>query len=152
MNSYPQTLDDAICAIFAFEERVTVNPHVSLLDLTVEAGNPAPDDTAYKRWNCHSGFGKMMCKLCRNLPHPASRSCGPIKEDDVETTEHKQICICDIGHKQIHRKQMNKVHLVHPSCAGIRLAHIQISAPAIYTIRTHNSHRYNTTPPFNTLV
>ena len=28
----------------------------------------APDDTAYKLWNCHSGFGKLLCRLYRNLP------------------------------------------------------------------------------------
>ena len=27
-----------------------------------------PDDTAYKWWSCHSSFGKLLCKLCRNLP------------------------------------------------------------------------------------
>ena len=32
-------------------------------DLVVEALN----DTAYKRWSCHSGH-KLLCKLCRNLP------------------------------------------------------------------------------------
>ena len=29
----------------------------------------APNDTAYKRWSCHSGY-KLLCKLCRNLPPP----------------------------------------------------------------------------------
>ena len=32
-------------------------------DHTVEA----PNDTAYKRWSCHSGF-KLLCKLCRTSP------------------------------------------------------------------------------------
>ena len=27
----------------------------------------APNDTAYKRWSCHSGF-KLLCKLCRTSP------------------------------------------------------------------------------------
>ena len=30
----------------------------------------APNDTAYKRWSCHSGF-KPLCKLCRTSPPPA---------------------------------------------------------------------------------
>ena len=30
----------------------------------------APNDTAYKRWSCHSGH-KQLCKLCRALPPPA---------------------------------------------------------------------------------
>ena len=29
----------------------------------------SPNDTAYKRWSCHSGC-KLLCKLCRNLPPP----------------------------------------------------------------------------------
>ena len=30
----------------------------------------APNDTAYKRWSCHSVY-KLLCKLCRNLPPSA---------------------------------------------------------------------------------
>ena len=30
----------------------------------------APNDTAYKRWSCHSGF-KLLCKLCRTSTTPA---------------------------------------------------------------------------------
>ena len=62
----------------------------------------APNDTAYKRWSCHSGL-KLLCKLCRTSPPPAMgvrftvfwacRSCGPAgwlallltKAGDVET-------------------------------------------------------------------
>ena len=29
----------------------------------------APNDTAYKRWICHSGH-KLLCKLCRTFPPP----------------------------------------------------------------------------------
>ena len=29
----------------------------------------APNDTAYKRWSCHSGL-KLLCKLCRTPPRP----------------------------------------------------------------------------------
>ena len=39
------------------------------LDHTEEA----PNDTAYKRWNCHSGL-KLICKLCRTLPPPATEA------------------------------------------------------------------------------
>ena len=62
----------------------------------------APNDTAYKRWSCHSGL-KLLCKLCRTSPPPAMgarftvfwarRPCGPAgwlallltKAGDVET-------------------------------------------------------------------
>ena len=37
----------------------------------------APDDTAYK-WSCHNGFGKLLCKLCRNLSHPAMGARFPV--------------------------------------------------------------------------
>ena len=86
-------------------------------DLMVEA----PNDTAYKRWSCHSGF-KLLCKLCRTSPPPAMgarftvflacRPCGPAgwlallltKVGDVETnpgptTLNKKVWICDICHK-----------------------------------------------------
>ena len=90
----------------------------------------APNDTAYKRWSCHSGF-KLLCKLCRTSPPPAMgarftvfgacRPCGPAgwlallltKAGDVETnpgptTLNKKVWICDICHKQIHvRKQIS---------------------------------------------
>ena len=111
----------------------------------------APNDTAYKRWSCHSGF-KLLCKLCRTSPPPpamgarftvflACRPCGPAgwlallltKAGDVETnpgptTLNKKVWICDICHKQIHvRKQIsircNRIeHWVHLRCAGIRQA------------------------------
>ena len=32
-----------------------------------EVTEAAPNDTAYKRWSCHSGH-KLLCKLCGNLP------------------------------------------------------------------------------------
>ena len=110
----------------------------------------APNDTAYKRWSCHSGF-KLLCKLCRTSPPPAMgarftvfwacRPCGPAgwlallltKAGDVETnpgptTLNKKVWICDICHKQIHvRKQIsircNRIEQwVHLRCAGIRQA------------------------------
>ena len=64
-------------------------------DLIVEA----PNDTAYKRWRCHSRL-KLLCTLCRTSPPPAMGArftvfwaCGPagwlalllIKAGDVET-------------------------------------------------------------------
>ena len=107
----------------------------------------APNNTAYKRWSCHSGF-KLLCKLCRTSPPPAMGArftvfwaCGPAgwlallltKAGDVETnpgptTLNKKVWICDICHKQIHvRKQIsircNRIeHWVHLRCAGIRQA------------------------------
>ena len=35
-----------------------------------EPQREAPNDTAYKRWSCHSGL-KLLCKLCRTSPPPA---------------------------------------------------------------------------------
>ena len=93
----------------------------------------APNDTAYKRWSCHSEL-KLLCKLCRTSPPPAMgdrftvfwacRPCGPAgwlallltKAGDVETnpgptTPNKKVWICDICHKQIHvRKQISAKH------------------------------------------
>ena len=106
------------------------------------------NDTAYKRWSCHSGR-KLLCKLCRTSPPPAigarftiflaCRPCGPAgwlallltKADDVETnpgptTLNKKVWICDICHQQIHvRKQIsircNSIERwVHLRCAGTR--------------------------------
>ena len=123
----------------------------------------APNDTAYKRWSCHSGL-KLLCKLCRTSPPPAMgarftvfflacRPCGPAgwlallltKAGDVETnpgptTFNKKVWICDICHKQIHvRKQIsircNRIeHWVHLRCAGIRQA--QYTILPTYTTHT----------------
>ena len=110
----------------------------------------APNDTAYKRWSCHSGL-KLLCKLCQTSPPPprgtrftvfwACQPCGPAgwlvllltKAGDVDTnpgltTLNKKVWICDICHKQIHvRKQIsircNRIeHWVHLRCACIRQA------------------------------
>ena len=122
---------------------------VSVMNKTT-CSSEAPNDTAYKRWSCHSGF-KLLCKLCRTSPPPAMgarftvfwacRPCGPAgwlallltKAGDVETnpgptTLNKKVWICDICHRQIHvRKQIsircNRIeHCVHLRCAGIRQA------------------------------
>ena len=87
----------------------------------------APNDTAYKRWSCHSGL-KLLCKLCQIFPPPTMgaqftvfwpcrpcRPCRPAgwlallltKAGDVATkpgptTLNKKVWICDICHKQIH--------------------------------------------------
>ena len=42
----------------------------NLLMLVEDAIGDHPNDTAYKRWSCHSGF-KLLCKLCRTSPSPA---------------------------------------------------------------------------------
>ena len=111
-------------------------------DTSEDFNIPAPNDTAYKRWSCHSGL-KLLCKLCRTFPPRftvfwACRPCGPagwlamllVKAGDVETNPglNKQVWICDICQKQIHvRKQIsircNRIeHWVHLKCAGIRQA------------------------------
>ena len=137
--------------------------------------NQAPNDTAYKRWSCHSGF-KLLCKLCRTSPPPAMgarftvfwacRPCGPAgwlallltKAGDVETnpgptTLNNKVWICDICHKQIHvRKQIsircNRIeHWVHLRCAGIR----QAQYTDTWTCHLHRESRLTThtdiTPP-----
>ena len=103
----------------------------------------APNDTAYKRWSCHSGF-KLLCKLCRTSPpdlpffgHAGHadpldgwRCCSQkrVMSRPGPTTLNKKVWICDICHKQIHvRKQIsircNRIeHWVHLRCAGIRQA------------------------------
>ena len=151
------------------------------MKICTEGQIQAPNDTAYKRWSCHSGL-KLLCKLCRTSPPPtmgarftvfwACRPCGPAgclavlltKAGDVETnpgptTLNKKVWICDICHKQIHvRKQIsircNRIeYWVHPRCAGIRQAQYRyLDLPSTQIIQTHTSHRHNTTPPLPTLV
>ena len=118
-------------------DNVSMNSEGSSEDISVssqdewdDGDTEAPNDTAYKRWSCHSGF-KLLCKLCRTSPPPAMgarftvfwacRPCGPAgwlallltKAGDVETnpgptTLNKKVWICDICHKQIHvRKQIS---------------------------------------------
>ena len=110
----------------------------------------APNDTAYKRWSCHSGL-KLLCKLCRNFPSPANG--GPIyrflgmpamqpavwlallltKAGDVETnpgptTLSKHVWICDNCHEQKHVRKhasirCNRIeHWVNLIFAGIQQA------------------------------
>ena len=38
--------------------------------ISCAVASKAPNDTAYKRWGCHSGL-KLLCKLCRTSPPPA---------------------------------------------------------------------------------
>ena len=40
-------------------------------DAMKESSRQAPNDTAYKRWSCHSGL-KLLCKLCRTSPPPSN--------------------------------------------------------------------------------
>ena len=92
----------------------------------------APNNTAYRRWSCHSGTINRF--LARQSCGPAGwLSLLPTKPGDVETnpgptTLNKQVWMCDICHKQIHvRKQIsmrcNRIkHWVHLRCAGIRQA------------------------------
>ena len=128
----------------------TINIHTLIRKLLQTNIPGAPNDTAYKRWSCHSGLANM-CKLRQPLP---PQQWGPdlpcfghaghadpldgwqmllIKAGDVETnpgltTTRKQVWICDICHRQIQvRKQIsircNRLeHWVHLRCAGIRLA------------------------------
>ena len=159
----PTTLSETIQRIISGEATLSFddNEHINVandngMTTTVQRMDERldrledPNDTAYKRWSCHSGF-KLLCKLCRTSPPPAMgarftvfwacRPCGPAgwlallltKAGDVETnpgptTLNKKVWICDICHKQIHvRKQIsircNRIeHWVHLRCAGIRQA------------------------------
>ena len=123
---------------------------IGILERADDSQDLAPNDTAYKRWSCHSGL-RLLCRLCRTTRHQhwgpyfpffgPCRPCRPAgwlallltKAGDVETnpgptTLNKKVWICDICHKQIHvRKQIsircNRIeHLVHLRCAGIRQA------------------------------
>ena len=104
---------------------------------------PISDGAATAVTNCCVNCVKTSCpqQWGPDLPFwGVSRPCGParwlalllIKAGDIETnpgqtTTHKRVWICDIGHKQTHcRKQIsircNRIeHLVHLRCAGIRL-------------------------------
>ena len=42
-------------------------------DAVPDVNHMAPNDTAYKRWSCHSGL-KLLCKLCRTSPPPVMGS------------------------------------------------------------------------------
>ena len=118
----------------------------------------APNDTAYKRWSCHSKL-RLLCKLCRTSPPPAMGArftyfwaCGPAgwlallltKAGDVETnpgptTLNKKVWICDICHEQIHvRKQISiGATGLNTGCTSdvqVSAKHnTQIPGPAIYT-------------------
>ena len=94
----------------------------------------APNDTAYKRWSCHSGH-KLLCKLCRTLPPPAMGARYTVfwQTDHADvwrcsSNSNKRVCICDICYKQIHAmKQIsimcNRIdHWVHLRSSGIRQA------------------------------
>ena len=119
-----------------------------------------PNDTAYKRWSCHSGH-KLRCKLCRTFQPPAmgarltvflaGRPCGPdgwlagdVETNPGPTTLNKRVWICYICYKQIHvRKQIsircNRIeHWVHLRCAGIR------QAQYTYTCHLHRESRLTT--------
>ena len=41
--------------------------HTSFVNTTIDNMTEALNDTAYKRWSCHSGL-KLLCKLCRTSP------------------------------------------------------------------------------------
>ena len=137
----------------------------------------ASNDTAYKRWSCHSGL-KLLCKLCRTSPPPAMgprftvfwacRPCGPAgwlallltKAGDVETnpgptTLNKKVWISDICHKQIHaRKQIsircNRIeHWVH-QCFVIWdniFLYITTTRPVITYLDVQVSAKHNTQIP-----
>ena len=70
-----QPLHDETCNFIYSDDLCVTAQHTSFnqVEATVEEAL-APNDTAYKRWSCHSGH-KLLCKLCRTFPPPAM---GPI--------------------------------------------------------------------------
>ena len=44
-----------------------LNCWLNLVASCLDDENEIPNDTAYKRWSCHSGL-KLLCKLCRPPP------------------------------------------------------------------------------------
>ena len=62
------TVDGSVL-IVAVRECIVAFSSVSALRpiLGVSAPSLAPNDTAYKRWSCHSGL-KLLCKLCQTSP------------------------------------------------------------------------------------
>ena len=127
-----------------------------------------PNNTAYKRWSCHSGH-KLLYKLCRTFPPPAigarftvfwaSRPCGPdgwmallltkvgaVETDPGPTTSNKRVWICDICYKQIHVKKQISIrcnkseHWVHLRCTGIR----QAQSTDTWTCHLHKESRLTT--------
>ena len=129
----------------------------------------APNDTAYKRWSCHSEL-KLLCKLCRTSPPLAMgdrftvfwacRPCGPAgwlallltKAGDVETnpgptTLNKKVWI------DIHKVQQDWTLGAPQMCRyPPSTIHRYLDLPSTQRIQTHTLHRHNTTPPFPTLV
>ena len=73
----------------------------------------SPDNTAYKWWSCHSGFGKLLCKLSRNLLPPAM---GTLFIVFFGMLGFAISAIKIHGRKQI---SIRTEHWVHLSCAGI---------------------------------
>ena len=49
---------------------ITCSLFVLAADARGDHMEEAPNDTAYKRWRCHSAY-KLLCKVCRNLLPPA---------------------------------------------------------------------------------
>ena len=74
----PPTTEVGESMVYPFSEEeyrrditaLTNNKAAEIDDVLVKQLNKAPNDTAYKRWSCHSGH-KLLCKLCRTFPPPA---------------------------------------------------------------------------------
>ena len=95
---------------------------------------------------CFWGKPAMRTRwMTDTAPHKSGRCTG-------STTTRKQVWICDICHRQIHDRKLISIrieHWVHQRCAGIRLAqYMYMGLPYTQIIQTPNSHRHNTTPPF----
>ena len=91
------------------------------------------------RTRCMSGLRTRCMAGCREKSRPNNNT-------------HTQVWICDICHKQIHGRKPISImcnmieHWMHLRCAIYRYK------SSTRRIRTHTSHRHNTTPPFQTLV
>ena len=102
----------------------------------------------------------------------ASRPYGPAswlallltKAGDVETipsptTSNTRVWICDICYKQIHVMKQISIRCNRIGTLGApqmcryppSTIHRYLDLPSTHKIQTHNSHRYNTTPPLQTM-
>ena len=109
----------------AFQHQSALPKETGSQEQSKDFVHTAPNDTAYKRWSCHSD--SSCCTKCVEPPRPQQWG-GPIylflgmpamwtpagwlallltKAGDVEanpgpTTLNKKVWICDFCHKQIH--------------------------------------------------
>ena len=99
----------------------------------------APDDTAYKRWRCHSGH-KLLCKLCRTFPPELPFLGKPAMRTRCSSQNWVMSRLIQVRqHYQMRRYPPSTIHKY-------------LDLPSTQIIQNHTSHRHNTTPRLQTLV